>query len=151
MPLLNHSAAALRIYGDDLIPDEITNALGVSPTDSHTKGEIIPIGKSGRTRIPKIGIWLLRASPREPADLSAQVHEILGQLTDSPAVWQDLTARYRVDLSCGLFLEQENEELEISAESLVALGSRGIGMALDIYGGRRSDEAQPSDDQGGST
>ncbi len=39
MALAHETAAAIRINGDDLVPDEITRLLGATPTGSHAKGD----------------------------------------------------------------------------------------------------------------
>lgn len=134
------SAVTLRICGDDLLPDEITRLLGVSPTRAQTKGDEI-IGKTtGQVRIAKAGMWRLSSPDREPEDIDGQIREILGLATNDLAVWQDITQRYRADLFCGLFMRVSNEGLSISAASLQALGVRGIELSLDIYGGNDAED-----------
>jgi hypothetical protein len=62
--------------------------------------------------------------------------ELLGVLPTNDVVadeceviWRSLTARYRVDLFCGWFMNEGGEGLEVSAETLSALGNRGIKLA----------------------
>ena len=135
MAQVKKSAVALRIAGDDLIPDEITKLLGASPTHAQTKGDRIIGMKTGHVRISKCGMWRLCASDRAPEDMDGQIHEILSQMTGDLAVWQSVTQKYHADLFCGLSMSGSNEGLTISAQSLAALGARGIEMGLDIYGG----------------
>lgn len=130
----------LRVMGDDLIPDEIARLLGASPTHAKAKGEKT-VGKvTGRVRVEKSGMWQLSAADHEPEDMDGQVQEILSKVTDDLAVWRGITDRYAVDLFCGLFMRRGNEGLTMSAQSLAALGVRGIGMNLDIYAGDDDDE-----------
>lgn len=140
MAQLHKSAVTLRISGDDLIPEEITRLLGVSPSQAQTKGDKIIGKKTGNVRIAKCGMWRLCASDREPEDMDGQIQEILSQATDDLAVWQSLTKKYQADLFCGLFMRVGNEGLTISSESLAALGARGIEMGLDIYRGDDDEE-----------
>jgi len=56
-------------------------------------------------------------------------------LTEDLNVWREITGKYQADLFCGLFMRRGIEGLSLSAESLVALGSRGILMELDLYRG----------------
>lgn len=140
MAQLHKSAVTLRIAGDELVPDEITKLLGVSPTHGETKGQEIVGPKTGRVRIVKRGMWRLCAPDREPEDMDGQIHELLSQMTDDLAVWRSITAQYEVDLFCGLFMRLGNEGLTISAASLAALGARGIEMGLDIYAGDDDDQ-----------
>ena len=139
MAHLRKSAVTLRIMGDDLIPDEITRLLGASPTHAETKGDRI-VGKEGHVRIAKAGMWRLDAADREPEDMDGQIHEILSLMTDDLSVWQSITKRYHADLFCGLFMRVGNEGLTISAQSLAALGARGIEMGLDVYAGDRDED-----------
>jgi hypothetical protein len=134
MAQLHRSVVALRITGDELNPEEITQLLKCSPTKSRKKGDIISTNpQTGRENIAKFGMWSLSASDREPEDLNTQIQEILCQITDDFGVWQKITGKYRADLFCGLFMRHENEGLTISSDSLVALGSRGIEIGFDIY------------------
>lgn len=39
MAAFDHSPAALRFFGDELVPDEISALLGANPTVSYQKGQ----------------------------------------------------------------------------------------------------------------
>ena len=133
MAHLHKSVATLRISGAELIPSEITTLLGGVPDIARTKGEQI-IGRSGATRISKIGQWHLHATDTEPENLDAQVSELLSKLTEDIAIWQSVTSRFNADIFCGWFMAHGNEGVEISPTTLKALGNRGISLSLDIYG-----------------
>lgn len=133
MAVLSGSAASLRFFGDDLDPDEFTRLLGGQPTKSERKGEET-IGKvTGKKRIARSGGWQLRAERRQPGDFDAQISEILAQLTDDTDIWQDLTARFRADIFCGLFMTEGNEGFSPSHETLAKLAARGLTIDFDIY------------------
>jgi hypothetical protein len=134
MGRLRKTMASLRIIGDDLYPDEITSLLRCAPTESQSKGDEIVGKKSGRSRIAAFGFWSLKAPAQEPGDLNAQVTWLLTATTGDLDVWRSIAARYKVDLFCGLFMDQWNDGESISAASLLALGSRHIHLDLDIYG-----------------
>lgn len=134
MACLERAVAALRIFGDTLVPEEITAMLGAEPTTAYSKGTQSTSAASGRIVVRKSGRWSLNAEDREPDDFDAQVMELLGQLTANPSVWSELTRRFEIDLFCGWFMGSSNEGVEISPEVLMALGSRGIHLSLDIYG-----------------
>ncbi|WP_395683495.1 DUF4279 domain-containing protein [Dokdonella sp.] len=135
MATVRRSVATLRIAGDELRPDLITEALGHEPTLAQTKGETLVGKKTGILRIAKFGMWRLAASEREPADLDSQVAEILSKLTSDLAVWRSISSAYSIDLFCGLFMDQSNEGLGLSPSTLADLGNRGIELGLDIYSG----------------
>lgn len=140
MAHLQKTSMTLRICGDDLVPDEITALLRVSPTDAQVKGQEIVGRKTGKIRIAKSGLWLLRATDREPGDMDSQIHELLSQMTNDLAIWRSIADRFRVDLFCSLSLRGGNEGLILLPQSLFALGARGIEMGLDIYSGDNEDE-----------
>ena len=147
MAHVRKSSVSLRITGDDLVPQEITKLLGVEPTLSYAKGDKLLGSKTGPVRIAKFGMWSLKALPREPEDMDSQIQEILHQTTNDLAVWRDITSRYEIDLFCGIFLGCSNEGMMLSAQSLAALGERGIELGLDIYAvgidPRDKDKAKP--------
>jgi hypothetical protein len=140
MAHVQKSVVTLRIGSADLIPDEITRLLGATPTRTEVKGEKIVGRKTGHVRIAKMGVWRLSASDREPEDMDGQIREILSQATSDLAVWRNIAQKHQIDLFCGLFLGGSNEGMTLSAESLAALGERGVEMGLDIYSGHNEDE-----------
>jgi hypothetical protein len=84
-------------------------------------------------------MWSLDATDRAPQDLDGQLAEVLSRLTPSTNVWRISSGRYEIDLYCGFFMQETNEGLEVSAESLAALGQRGIALGMDIYSPIRED------------
>ncbi|MCU0755758.1 MAG: DUF4279 domain-containing protein [Xanthomonadales bacterium] len=125
--------ATLRVIGDALDPDTVSQLLGGAPTRSCRKGDALPGSETGKLNIAKTGTWRMRAIRREPEDLNAQIMEILGQLTQELSVWSALRSRFRVDMFCGIFMAGGNDGLPLSAEVLLALGQRGIDLNLDIH------------------
>lgn len=134
MTALHRTAASLRLFGDDLDPDEITAALGKQPDVAERRGDTIRT-PSGRERIARRGRWSVKVDRRTPGDLDAQVAELLAGTTDNLEVWRSITARYDADIFCGLFLNEQNEGLMVSPAILKMLGERGISLDLDIYAG----------------
>jgi hypothetical protein len=124
----------LRIFGDDLIPAEITKLMECDPTTSYAKGDVIRGSKSGREIAKKTGMWGLSATDCAPENIDAQVSEVLAKLPSDLALWEALAARFEMDLFCGLFMENTNEGSEISAGTLFDLGARRIKLSLDVYG-----------------
>jgi hypothetical protein len=131
---MHRSAATLRIQGDDLNPAEVSELLGCAPTTSQKKGDVIIGKRTGTERIARTGMWSLHSVDQEPENLERQIEEILAKLSRDIDTWCALGRRYRIDLFCGLFMEGGNEGLTVSPDSLIALGQRGIELALDVYG-----------------
>ena len=76
-----------------------------------------------------------------PGDLDGQIRELFGSLTSDLDVWRELAAKYRPNLFVGCFMEEENEGIEVSPESLAILAERGIRLDLDIYDPPGPDDA----------
>src|SRR5262245_58924534 len=109
MAEIAETSVCLRYFGDDLVPDALTSALGKAPTKSTTKGEIITGKASGNTRVARFGSWLYGVERREPGDLDGQIKELFDALTTDLSVWRSLAAKYKPDLYVGLFLKETNE------------------------------------------
>jgi hypothetical protein len=126
---------SLRICGDDLDPDEITSLMGVMPTRSHRRGEAIVSSNGKHSRICKRGIWSIKYEPiaDSDADLESTIMSLLSQLPSETSVWSSLSAKYEIDLFCGLFLEAPNRGLTLSAKLLKCLGDRGVELGFDVY------------------
>jgi hypothetical protein len=133
MAAISETLASLRFGGDDLNPGELTAVLGGAPSACASKGDVIRSETTGRERIAKTGSWIVTAERRELGDLDAQVEELLSPLSKDLSIWRSL-GKYRPDLSIGLFLQESNEGIKISAHCLSSLAERGILLGLDVYG-----------------
>jgi hypothetical protein len=133
MAALARSKASLRIFGDDLIPEEITGLLRCEPTQAWRKGDGLSL-PSGREFLRRTGAWFLSAAVAEPENLDGQVAELFSHMTSDLKVWAAISQNYRVDLFCGWFMNEPNEGVSISPHTLRLLGERGIPLSVDIYG-----------------
>ena len=95
---LSESDATLRLFGDDLIPDEITALLGHEPTESEVKGKLRERFLPEYKKVAKTGGWRRGCERRILGDLDAQIKEILEPLTDNFEIWRELSKRYRMDM-----------------------------------------------------
>ncbi|GAB4013493.1 DUF4279 domain-containing protein [Nocardioides ultimimeridianus] len=135
---LARAVASLRITSVDLVPSTISALLGCEPTTSFAKGETLV--SRFATRTATFGMWRLQARETEPADLDAQVAEILDRLTPDASVWAELGSAHDVDLFCGWFMDRTNEGVSISPDTMLMLGRRGIRLDIDLYGGDSDEE-----------
>jgi hypothetical protein len=141
------SIVALRIFGDDLIPNGVTALLGAPPTKACVKGETgrhIVGPKVGGVKTARSGMWTLEATDRKPEDMNSQIEEILNQTTSDISIWQNISRRFRVDLFCGLWMSGSESGLSLSPKSLAVLGERGIELALCIYGDNDDERETPN-------
>ena len=129
---VDKTSVSLRVFGDDLEPDQISLLMGCQPTQSCRKGDTCGHGKF--QRIEKTGKWLLHADEAKAATLDAQINSLLDRLTGDLTAWRELNSHYRVDLFCGLFLENLNRGTTLTGQTLQRMAERGIPLGLDIYG-----------------
>jgi len=122
----------LRFFGDDLDPDEITALLGRPPTIG-AKRDGVWITEGGTEKIARTGTWRLTVEDRRPGDLNGQVSEILAALNDDLSIWADLTARFQADIFCGLWMEEANEAISLSAATMKELSARNLRVWFDVY------------------
>lgn len=125
------TSASLRIFGDDLDPEEISLALGAEPTRCARKGEME--AGSPRKTPARTGFWQLTAADREPGNLDAQIKELLSMVSGDLGVWQNLAQQFGADIFCGFFMNQINEGGSLERETLEAMAHRRIALEFDIY------------------
>jgi hypothetical protein len=128
------STVCLRIYSDDLIPEEITKSLECEPTFTQFKGQELLGPQSGRKRIAMTGMWRLGTDKRTPEDINSQIYELLNQVSSNLEVWESINKHYQVDLFCGLFMNLENEGFDLTPQTMKLLSERGITIGFDVYG-----------------
>jgi hypothetical protein len=125
----------LRIYGEELDPDDVSKLLSCAPTRAERKG--VPISTpSGSTRTPKKGRWSLTLDSRdcgENVDVEDAVRMLLARLPSDPELWASLTSTYTVDIYCGLFLESCNRGFAISPDVSKLLSDRRVEIGFDVY------------------
>ena len=130
---VDRTKAALRFFGDDLDPEEISARLGGEPTVAARKGGVW-LTPSGKEAVARRGSWRRKVSQRQPGDLDGQIAELFADLTTDLAVWREFATRCQADIFCGLFLSEGNQGFTLKPETLAAIGTRGLVLGLDIYG-----------------
>ena len=130
---IGRTVATIRIFGDDLDPDEISTLLGAKPIASARKGEVRQFS-SGRDVVACSGSWQFSAEDCCPGDLNVQIRSMFLQLTNDLAAWQQISHRYDFDMFCGLFMSVMNEGEDLQPDVLSMLCDRGLRLGLDVYG-----------------
>jgi hypothetical protein len=128
---IENSAVSLRIFGDELDPEEVTRLLRCKPTQSRRKGEVI-LSKSMQ-RVAKQGSWLLESNLPRSVDLETQINSLIDSTTADLDAWESLSQRFSADLFCGVFLAHMNEGFELSAKLMRQLAERGLKIGFDLY------------------
>lgn len=129
---MNRCRAALRIFGDDLIPEELSRLFGHFHTKGWVKGYQYSTS-SGAVVVKKTGAWILDAEPTKSADSDGQNFRLLADIDVSLDDWASLASRFEMDIFCGWFMQKSNEGIAVSPQTLRALGGRNIALSVDIY------------------
>ncbi len=131
----------LRVFGDDLDPDDVTRVLGCPPTKAHQKGDRFPLS-GGQELVRRTGSWRLEFPGAEQEwILTDAIDALLDRLPSDPAVWYTLASRFRLDVFCGLFLDALNRGLDLGPDVMSRLAERHLTLRLDIYSFEPDDEA----------
>lgn len=123
---------SLRIRGDTVDPDFVTQQLGVAPDFSARKGEEVEHG--GVTSPSETGMWVYRIDVAADTDLGDAIRALLDRLPDDTTMWEELVEAYHVEVFCGVFLQSDNQGATVEPEVMGALGRRGLALSFDFYG-----------------
>jgi hypothetical protein len=75
-----HAFVTFRVAGDALIPDELTDLLGIRPSRAYAKGQSYT-GTGGRPLKGRTGVWFMSSDGKVDSDrLSEHINWILGKL-----------------------------------------------------------------------
>ncbi len=139
MGSLKQTCASFVVSGksrdQQFAPNEITELLGVEPTRAHAIGDIDEkhFRRTGRQRAKEFAVWRLSSDRLAPGDLNLQIKDMLARLPDDPDVWRQLSAKFRLTMFCGLWMEGFNSGAPFDSETLRLLGERNVDLDLDIY------------------
>ena len=87
---------------------------------------------------------MLDAEDQAPGNLDKQVRIILDRFPADLSIWKKLSSQYKIDLFCGWFMEETNEGIAISADTLMRLGERAILLDVCIYAPLQGDDEEPT-------
>lgn len=131
---VDDAVVRLRVFGDALVPEDVTVILRHQPTTAWRKGEMRT--GVGRHPVPaKDGAWLLDSGLPHSVPVDAQISRLLAVVTNDVIAWQDLHRQYAVDIRCGIFLTGDDQSFHLPADLVSGLAVRGLRLEFDIYAG----------------
>jgi len=120
----------LRICGQGLNLQEITNKLGLLPVNARKKGEVHVDEKySGKSKIFQEDFWIGEYRPSENVKLEDELEHFLVQLKPSAAYLKSLAEKHTVTVWVSSYLEKEQANVHISSTAIDVLSE--IGATLD--------------------
>ena len=123
----------LRVCGDNLEPDVVSQALGCQPSRSQRKGQPILSSAGEIKRIARTGSWLLDHPISAEGTVGEAIRGLLLSLPGDQSVWASLTSRFTVDLICNLTVRCVNRGFELPPETLALVAERGITLGFDFF------------------
>jgi hypothetical protein len=125
--------AALRLYGDDLDPQLVTQALGLSPSESAVKGLEI-VSSSGKKRVAPTGRWILESEGQvESTILEQHIEWLLLQLEITKIIPTDIRGVTSADILCYWESATGHGGPQFSPELLGRIAKLRLSLSLDIY------------------
>jgi len=122
----------LRASSDQLDPEAISLALGVSPTFAARKGD--RRSTRGGESVQCTGVWYVDfAGAPEEWTLGEAIAALLDRLPSDQQVWKVLAEHHDLEVYCGLHLSEWNRGAELAPSVLRRLADQHLTLSLDIY------------------
>ena len=134
-PTCSKAYAGLRIYHDDLDPDRVTGLLGIEPSQTQVRGQVLT-RSTGRPFTPPIGGWFLSTKGVIVSkDIRRHVDWILDRLAGKDQVLRSLQAEgNRMDVFCYWLSASGHGGPILSPAIMRRLGELELEIGFDIYG-----------------
>ena len=126
--------ASLRFFGDGLVPEQISDLLGLEPTEAALKG-LATTSPSGKTRVASTGRWLLETRGQaNSTDLEAHLVWLLDRLEATRAEPTSLPGVSQADVFCYWLSATGNGGPSLSPQVLSRLAHLQLRLNFDLYG-----------------
>lgn len=113
--------ASVNIYGAGLVPQEVTAALGVEPTQARVKDGYGSWGYSSRDRVDNL------------APLEEHIRHLLGVFEPRVDALLCIRARFAARAFCYFASQSDLGGFKIGSEILSRLGALGLDLDVDEY------------------
>ena len=123
------TTVTFRLTGDDLRPQLITDALGVTPSKAWAKGDI----RKRPGNYYTFGCWSLNASCSKYEPFEVQLNQLLGQLEVLPPTLQEFVKMFDAEISVGFASGESTFGFAIDRQLLERLCKLGVALDFDIY------------------
>lgn len=123
----------LRVLGNDLNPQEVTNLFGCEPTRAGRKGEPVTRSNGQVIRHRPTGVWILDLTPMPDSTVAEAIIALLGKLPQDPALWRSLIFHFQVDLLCDVTLRGVNQGFVLSSDVVKSVAALGVSLGVDIF------------------
>jgi hypothetical protein len=127
------SSSSLRILTDEPSVEFISEALGVTPTAAHLKGERRSM-RNPRSALFEQSLWIYEAPLPDSAELHEHIEWILTFLEGKAEALHRIRPRIvAIDIFCMFSSEHGQGAAELSAELIGRLAHQHIDLVIDLY------------------
>lgn len=130
-----------RLTGDDLRPEIITQALGVTPSRSWSKGDIRSKTNKGEL-LYTFGCWSTEPAADKQDRFEEQLNRLLEQLESLPPVLHDFIRTFHAEISVGYSSGEYNFGFNLDRQTIQRLCKLGVALDFDIYAIRDKNESE---------
>jgi hypothetical protein len=129
-PTCKATYATLRIYRDELEPDIVSSRLGLTPSQSQTKGQVL-----GRNRFAPVGGWFLSSKNQVTSkDVRRHIAWILDKMAGREVQLLELQNEgYETDISCYWLSASGHGGPELDPDLMQRLASLRLPIDFDVY------------------
>jgi hypothetical protein len=129
-PTCEETYATLRIYHDELDPDEVSRALALVPSNAQRKGDEL----SSRRALPTGGWFLSSKGHVTSKDTRRHVAWVLDQIAPNKTNLLSLQDRgYKMDIFCFWASASGHGGPELDHELMQRLASFRLNVGFDVY------------------
>jgi hypothetical protein len=96
----------LSIYGDDFHPQDITDKIGIQPTEYWKKGDNVP----GKLITRKNTCWRLSTGYQESLDINEQISHIMELFQGKSSGINELISSYNLEIMISVVINIENNQ-----------------------------------------
>ncbi len=135
-PTCAQTSVTLRVFADDVAPQEITKIIEIEPSEAHVKGQ--PKYKRRSDIINKTNGWFLRSDDKvESKDFRRHLDWLIQQLNSRHAALRELTAKgAQIDIFCPWASKTNEGGPIIDPRQMKVLGELNVELVFEFwYGG----------------
>jgi len=118
-----------RLIGTEILPDEITQQLGMNPTSTWLEGDYVPKTK---LRLKENGWALASIGPEQTYELSDYIVPLIDTLLPKSTLIVELCEKYHLysELSVGVYIRDETPSINL--DQTIISGLEELKTTIDI-------------------
>lgn len=127
----------LSLKGEDLVPEEISDALGVLPDKAWKRGDVKrprkPVTKDINLPVYTFGHWALNAPCSQHDEAEYQIEQLLTRLEELPGILKNYIEAFDSAIVVGYSSGEVSIGFYLPALILRRLSGLGLAIVFDIY------------------